>query len=192
VICKKGMEVILMTKNWKVCLVFVISLLIILPCSALAEDASSAPAMSITSGSATDSNLNVIPPSNNVNQETSTPGVPPQGVPDPSAPSIQFTPPPVNPSATDQSDADPGKIPPAFDLTSEGVQNLAENIQKNQESTPLPMRPTKGFFSSAWFLIILIILMISAYLIYVALSEGKWPLHKNNETPSKKTKKSKK
>lgn len=186
------MEVIVMTKNWKICLIFVISLLIILPCGALAEEASSAPVMSIPSGSATDSQLNVVPPAINVNQETSTPGIPPQSIPDPSAPSIQFTPPPVNPSATDSSNTDPSKVPPPFDLTSEGVQSLSENIQSAQESTPLPMRPTKGFFSSAWFLIALIILMISAYLAYVALTEGRWPLHKAVEGPSKKSKKSKK
>ena len=181
-----------MNKNMKSLLIFVASLLIILPCGALAEDSNPAPALGVTGITTNDNNLTVLPPSSNLTQESSRPGVPPQGIPDPSAPSLQLTPPPTNPPSSEPSSIDPTSIPMPFDPSAEGAQDLTENNLPPQEPATLPVRPGKGFFSSAWFLIILIVLMISAYLIYVALTEGKWPLQKHVEVHTKKTKKAKK
>jgi hypothetical protein len=181
-----------MTKYMKGLLIFVASLLIILPLGALAEDTNTAPGIGITGTTPSDTNLTVLPPSINVNQESSTPGAPPQGIPDPSAPSVQFTPPPDSTPPTDPSSIDPSVIPSPFDPSVGGVQEPTESIPPSQEPASLPKRATQGFFSSAWFLIILIVLMISAYLIYVALTEGKWPLQKHPEVQTKKTKKTRK
>ena len=141
-----------MTRYMKSLLIFVASLLIILPCGALAEDANPAPSIGITGTNPTDNNLTVLPPSINVNQESTTPGAPPQGISDPSAPSIQFTPPPGSPPPSAPSGSDPTSLPiPApFDPSVGGAQGLTENIPTSQEPASLPVRPKQGFFSSAW------------------------------------------
>jgi hypothetical protein len=183
-----------MMKTMKGLLVATACLLIALPFSgALAEESTQAPMIGITGSSPLDNNLTVLPPSSNVTEESLRPAVPPQSIPDPSAPSVQFTPPQNSPSSPDQPGDDATGIPMPFDPSAAGFQEASENLlnQQTQETT-LPVRPAQGFFSSAWFLLFLIALMISAYLIYVAFTEGRWPLQKASEANTKKTKKHKK
>lgn len=78
--------------------------------------------------------------------------------------------------------------PPSLPFTDQGVDLT---VQEPAAGDQVPQRPDGNWMVSAWVLIILLVLMIAAFLIYIATTDGKWPVIKPGEKKTKKKKSTK-
>ncbi len=60
------------------------------------------------------------------------------------------------------------------------------------EEEAMPVRSPGHWLASSWMLVALMVLMVLAFLYYIATTEGKWPVNSSSDESSKKRKKNKK